>query len=71
MKMSNQAYDILKWIALVLLPALGTLYGALASVWGWPCPDEVVYSVTAVDAFLGALLGLSNIQYQKGQGNED
>lgn len=71
MKLSNNAYDVLKWIALVLLPAIATLYGALAAVWGWPYPDEVVYTITAVDAFLGAILGLSNMQYLKDQGEEN
>ena len=64
MKFNNRCYDILKWIALVVLPALATLYGALAPTWGWPYAEEIVYTITAVDAFLGALLGLSNLQYK-------
>ena len=64
MQFNNKAYDILKWIALVLLPACATLYGSLAPTWGWPFVDEIVYTITAVDCFLGCLLGISNLQYK-------
>lgn len=67
MKLSNKAYDALKWIALYLLPALGTLYFALAGIWNFPYGEEVVGTITAIDAFLGVLLGLSNATYQKGK----
>lgn len=69
--MSNRTYDILKWIALVFLPAVGVFYGAVAPIWGWPRPDEIVYTITAVDTLLGALLGISNIKYHQGEQNED
>lgn len=62
----NKVYDILKWIALVALPAIGTLYFALASIWGLPYGEQIVGTITAIDAFLGALLGISSIQYNKG-----
>lgn len=65
MKMSNKVYDVLKFIAQIVLPALGTLYFALASIWGLPYGEEIVGTITAVDAFLGALLGLSTAQYNK------
>ena len=67
MKLPNKIYDILKWIALIFLPAVAVLYGALAPVWGWAYPDEIVYTITAVDTFLGALLGISNMNYKKGE----
>ena len=70
MKLSNNVYDILKWIALVVLPAVATLYGALAPTWGWPYAEQIVYTITAVDTFLGALLGISNLQYKKDQGDD-
>lgn len=63
--MSNKVYDILKWIALIVLPALGTLYFAVAQIWGLPYGEEVVGTITAIDAFLGALLGVSNATYIK------
>ena len=62
--MSNKVYDILKYIALIVLPALGTLYFALAGIWGFPYGQEIVGTITAVDAFLGALLGISSINYK-------
>lgn len=65
MKLSNKTYDTLKWIAQYLLPAIGTLYFALASIWGLPYGEQVVGTITAVDAFLGAILGISTMQYNK------
>ena len=67
MKMSNKVYDVLKFIAQILLPALGTLYFALAKIWGFPYAAEIVGTISAVDAFLGALLGISTAQYNKEQ----
>lgn len=67
MKLSNKAYDILKYIALILLPALGALYFALAKIWGFPYAAEIVGTISAVDAFLGALLGISTANYNKEQ----
>ena len=65
MKLSNKAYDTLKWIAQYLLPAIGTLYFALARIWGLPYGAQIVGTITAVDAFLGAILGISTMQYNK------
>lgn len=65
MHLSNKTYDVLKWVAQIVLPALGTLYFALASIWGFPHGEQVVGTITAVDAFLGAVLGLSNSNYSK------
>ena len=65
MKLSNETYDVLKWIAQIFLPALGTLYFALASIWGLPYGEQIVGTITAVDAFLGALLQISTDAYNK------
>lgn len=65
MKLSNKAYDTLKWIAQYLLPAIGTLYFALARIWGLPYGEQIVGTITSVDAFLGAILGISTMQYNK------
>lgn len=67
MKLSNKTYDILKWIAQILLPACGTLYFALSKIWGLPLATEVVGTVAAVDTFLGALLGISSMSYKKNE----
>lgn len=61
--MSNKMYDILKWIAQYLLPGLGTLYFALAKIWGLPYGTEIVGTISAIDAFLGGLLGISSANY--------
>lgn len=65
MKMSNKVYDVLKWIAMYLLPALGTLYFALSGIWGLPYGEEIVGTVTAIDTCLGVILGISSAQYNK------
>ncbi len=65
MKLSNKTYDILKWIAQILLPAAGTLYFALSKIWGLPYATEIVGTITAVDTFMGALLGISSAKYKK------
>lgn len=65
MKMTNKVYDILKWIARYLLPALGTLYFALAGIWGLPFGEQIVGTITAVDTFLGIILGISSAKYKK------
>lgn len=59
----NKTYDILKWIAIVVLPALGTLYFALSQIWGFPYGEEVIGTIAAVDVFLGTLLGISTNKY--------
>lgn len=63
--MNNKVYDMLKWIAQIVLPALGTLYFTLSGIWGWPYGEEIVGTITAVDAALGVLLGISTVQYKK------
>ena len=67
MKISNKVYDVLKWIAQYLLPALGTLYFALSTIWDFPYGEQVVGTITAIDAFLGAILGLSSATYYKNE----
>ena len=64
--MSNKVYDVLKFIAQIVLPAVATLYFALASIWGLPYGEQIVGTITAVDAFLGALLGISTAADKKG-----
>lgn len=63
--MSNKTYDILKWIALVMLPAASALYFGLSQVWGLPYGEEIVGTISVIDTFLGALLGISNVNYNK------
>ena len=66
--MSNRVYDILKYIAQIALPALGTLYFALAGIWGFPYGEQIVGTVTAADTFLGVMLGISAYNYNNAGG---
>ena len=65
MRMSNRTYDVLKWFAMYLLPALGTLYFALAGIWNLPFGEQVVGTISALDTFLGVILGLSSAKYHE------
>lgn len=67
----NKVYDVLKWVCLIVLPAVGTLYTALAAAWGFPYAPQVVKTIVAVEAFLGALLGVSTAQYNKESGGDE
>ena len=63
--MSNKTYDTLKIIALVVLPALATLYLTIANIWGLPYGEAIAATITAIDTFLGAILGISSSNYAK------
>lgn len=65
MTISNRTYDLLKWIAQYLLPASGTLYFAISNIWGFPYGEQIVGTITAIDAFLGVILGISSANYVK------
>lgn len=69
--MKNKTYDTLKWIALVLLPAVGSLYFGLAKIWHFPDAETIVGTITLVDTFLGCLLHISNQQYNKTNSGTD
>lgn len=63
--MSNKLYDVLKWISLVFLDAVGLCYSTLAGIWGLPYGDQVLETCVALSVFLGALVGVSSAQYKK------
>lgn len=63
--LNDKVYNILKWITMIVLPALGTLYFTLSNIFGWPYGEEVVGAITAVTTFLGAILGISTASYKK------
>jgi len=63
--MSNKIYDVLKWVTMVVLPAIGTLYFALAGIWGFPYGEQICGTITAVVTFFGIVLGISSEQYKK------
>lgn len=65
--MNQKLYDVLKYIARIGLPAAGTLYFALSSIWGLPYGEQIVGTITAVDAFLNACLQISSVSYDRAQ----
>jgi len=69
--LSNKVYDTLKWVAQYLLPACGTLYFALAGIWGFPYGEQIVGTISAVTIFLGVILGISSATYVKSGANTD
>lgn len=69
--LSDKAYNAIKWVAQYFLPAAGTLYFALATLWGWPEPEKVIGTITALDIFLGVVLGVSKKSYEKSDAKYD
>lgn len=65
--MSDKVYDVLKYIAQIVLPALATLYFALSGIWGLPYGEQVEGTIIAIDTFLGIILGISSLNYYKGE----
>lgn len=61
--MSNTVYDSLKWVALMVLPAIATLFSAISMIWGIPYGEQITSTIIAIDTALGAILGVSSIKY--------
>ena len=64
-KLANGTYDVLKWVALICVPALAVAYQGLAAIWGWPYPQEIATTANIVCTLLGALLGISTAEYNR------
>ncbi len=67
MKLPNNVYDVLKWVVMIVIPAITTAYVGLAAVWGWPYAEEIAKTSAVVCTLLGALLGISTAQYNKSE----
>lgn len=65
MKLNNKVYDILKWLVMIVLPALSALYVGLGGIWNFPLVEQVAGTISCITVFLGALLGISTAQYHK------
>ena len=65
MKLNNKVYDVMKWVVMIVLPALSALYVGLGGMWNWPYIEQVAGSISCVAAFLGALMGISSASYKK------
>jgi len=70
MKLPDKVYDVLKWVVVILLPACGVFYVAMAGTWGLPYADQISKTTQAVALFLGSLIGVSQIQYNKDKSKE-
>lgn len=66
----GKIYDVLKWLDIVCIPALTVAYVGLAAIWGWPFATEIAKTSAVICTLLGTLLGVSTIQYNKGEQNE-
>jgi hypothetical protein len=69
--MSNRMYTGLKFLALILLPSVATLYFAIAGIWGLPNAQQVVGTITSIDAFLGVILGINTRTYNASDARYD
>ena len=65
MKINSKVYDVLKWVAMLFLPALALLVQTVFAIWGIPYGEQISATIVAINAFLGAVLGISNIGYQR------
>lgn len=66
MKLNDKVYDVLKWLSLIALDAVGVAYESLASVWNLPFGDEVMKTCTIFSILIGTLIGISTYNYKKG-----
>ena len=71
MKLSDNVYKVLKWLGLIALPALATFYGVIGKVWSIPYTAEIVTTITAVATLIGALIGVSTVNYNKQKEDEN
>lgn len=71
MKMSNKVYDVLKWLSLIAIDAVGLFYNTMSSIWGLPFGDEVLATCTALSILIGTLIGISSSQYKKNNTDGD
>lgn len=70
-KFSDDVYRVLKWLGLIAFPALATFYGVIGKVWSIPYTAEVVTTITAIGTLIGALIGVSTVNYNKGKEEDD
>lgn len=67
----NKVYDILKYLTIIVLPAIGALYTGLAQIWSLPYSSQIPATITVICTFLGAILCISTAQYNNGDVDEE
>lgn len=65
MKITNKSYDIIKWIVVIVIPAVITLYSTLGGIWDFPYVQEITGTLAAIDVFLGVIMKISSVSYNK------
>ena len=65
MKLPDKLYDILKWVCLIVLPAVAVLYATLGNTWGLPYVDQICITINAIATFIGVIIGVSTLNYNK------
>lgn len=71
MKLPDKLYDVLKWVALIAMPALGVFYFTLAKIWGLPYGAEITATLDALALLIGTLIGVSHMTIKKEEQNEE
>lgn len=71
MKLPDKVYNVLKWLCLICLPALSTLYGVLSDIWNLPYGEQIPRTITAIALFIGAIIGISQLQISKEKANDN
>lgn len=71
MKMNDKTYNVLKWVVMIVLPAIAALYSTLSLLWGFPYMEQIVGTITAIATFLGAMIGVSTANYNKTKNVEE
>ena len=71
MKFTNKTYDLLKWLCIIAFPALATFYAVVAKIWGLPFETQIPSTITAIVTFIGALVGVSRLNYRGEEDGQD
>lgn len=71
LKLSDAVYDVLKWVALICLPAIATCYGAISTIWGLPYGTEICATISAVATMIGTLIGISHLNIKKEENKDE
>lgn len=65
MKLNNKVYNVLKWVALICIPAIAVLYGQLGEIWNFPYTAQIKDTIIDIGLFIGVLIGVSTYNYNK------
>ena len=69
--LNNKVYNVLKWVAIIVMPALATLVSVIFNAWGLPYAEPITTTITAIGTFIGAILVVSNAKYNNSKEDEN